>query len=83
MPEEMKQQTAIGSCAPKVINFRGYEILRVQSRGTSFFKMIVNTAYKLAYKPVKMVNLSDNEGDKIYNVENMPNIMYDSTIRSA
>ena len=45
--------------------------------------MIVNTAYKLAYKPVKMVNLSDNEGDKIYNVENMPNIMYDSTIRSA
>ena len=41
--------------------------------------MIVNTAYK----PAKMVNLSENGGDKIYNVENMLNITYDFTMRNA
>ena len=79
----MKQQTAVGSCAPKVINFRGYEILRVQSRRTSFFQMIVNTAYKLAYKPAKMVNLSENGGDKIYNVEKVTNNLYSFDMKGA
>ena len=45
--------------------------------------MIVNNAYKEAYKPVKTVKLSENGGDKIYNVENMLNITYDFTMQSA